>query len=61
MLCQLTGEAPFREEMARWQPGFAEPGSDLEAEASAADARRVDTPVVVPDVAASPAAGTIPA
>jgi hypothetical protein len=25
VLCQLGGEAPFRDEMARWQPGFAEP------------------------------------
>ncbi|MEO6205408.1 MAG: AarF/ABC1/UbiB kinase family protein [Mycobacteriales bacterium] len=25
VLCQLGGEAPFREEMERWQPGFAAP------------------------------------
>ncbi len=27
VLCQLGGEAPFREEMERWQPGFAAPVS----------------------------------
>lgn len=48
VLSQLGGEAAFREEMARWQPGFAEPGSDLAAEAAAADARRVDTPEAIP-------------
>jgi predicted unusual protein kinase regulating ubiquinone biosynthesis (AarF/ABC1/UbiB family) len=32
VLCQLGGEAPFRSEMERWQPGFAAPG------ATAADA-----------------------
>ena len=48
VLCQLHGEAAFRDEMARWQPGFAEPGSDLAAEAAAADARRVEPPPVVP-------------
>ena len=48
VLCQLNGEAAFREEMARWQPGFAEPGSELAAEAEAADARRVDPPLGAP-------------
>ncbi len=48
VLSQLGGEAAFREEMARWQPGFAEPGSDLAAEAAAADARRVDAPEAIP-------------
>ena len=46
VLCQLAGEAAFREEMMRWQPGFAEPGSALAAEAAAADARRVEPPLV---------------
>jgi len=46
VLCQLSGEAAFRDEMARWQPGFAEPGSSLAAEA--ADARRVEPPPAVP-------------
>ena len=27
VLCQLGGEAPFREEMERWQPGFAAPAT----------------------------------
>jgi predicted unusual protein kinase regulating ubiquinone biosynthesis (AarF/ABC1/UbiB family) len=31
VLCQLGGEAPFRELMQTWQPGFAEPGSGPEA------------------------------
>ncbi|HEU0101186.1 MAG TPA: AarF/ABC1/UbiB kinase family protein [Mycobacteriales bacterium] len=48
VLCQLAGEASFREEMMRWQPGFAEPGSDLAAEAAAADARRIDAPPAIP-------------
>ncbi len=48
VLSQLGGEAAFREEMARWQPGFAEPGSELAAEAAAADARRVDPPEAIP-------------
>jgi len=48
VLCQLHGEASFRDEMSRWQPGFAEPGSHLAAEAAAADARRVDPPPAVP-------------
>ena len=48
VLCQLNGEAAFREEMSRWQPGFAEPGSALAAEAAAAEARRVAAPAGVP-------------
>lgn len=32
VLCQLEGEAPYRLEMARWQPGFAEPRSLGEGE-----------------------------
>jgi len=28
VLCQLGATAPFRAEVKRWQPGFAEPGSD---------------------------------
>ena len=32
----------------RWQPGFAEPGSELAAEAAAAEARRVEAPPAVP-------------
>ena len=48
VLCQLGGEATFREEMARWMPGFAEPGSELAAQAAAAGARRVDPPVGAP-------------
>ncbi|MDP9496940.1 MAG: AarF/ABC1/UbiB kinase family protein [Actinomycetota bacterium] len=48
VLCQLGGEAAFREEMARWMPGFAEPGSELAAQASAAGLRRVEPPARVP-------------
>ena len=48
VLCQLAGEAAFREEMARWQPGFAEPGSALADEAAAADARRTPPPMSAP-------------
>ena len=48
VLCQLAGEAAFREEMMRWQPGFAEPGSGLAAEAAAAEARRVEAPPALP-------------
>ena len=48
VLCQLGGEAPFREEMMRWQPGFAEPGSRLAAEAASADARRPTAPAGAP-------------
>ncbi|MCW2777899.1 MAG: hypothetical protein JWN17_1624 [Frankiales bacterium] len=44
VLCQLAGEAPFREEMARWQPGFAPPGSPAAQEAAAAARRRVAPP-----------------
>ncbi len=40
VLCQLSGEAAFRTEMARWQPGFAVPGSAAAAEAAEAAARR---------------------
>ena len=48
VLCQLAGEAPFREEMARWQPGFAPPGSDAAAQASAAALRRAVPPAGAP-------------
>ena len=48
VLCQLSGEAAFREEMERWQPGFAEPGSELAVQAAAAEARRVEAPPAVP-------------
>ncbi len=48
VLCQLSGEAAFRDEMARWQPGFAEPGSDLAAHAAAAEARRLEPPASAP-------------
>ena len=41
VLCQLGGEAPFRELMEQWQPGFAPPGSGSEAAASDAASRRV--------------------
>ena len=41
VLCQLNGEAAFRTEMERWQPGFAEPGSTAADEAAAAGARRL--------------------
>ena len=44
VLCQLAGEAPFREEMARWQPGFAPPGSDAARQAGAAAERRAVPP-----------------
>ena len=40
VLCQLGGEAPFRSEMERWQPGFASPGSTAADEAAAASRRR---------------------
>ena len=40
VLCQLNGEAPFRAEMERWQPGFASPGSTAADEAAAAAERR---------------------
>jgi predicted unusual protein kinase regulating ubiquinone biosynthesis (AarF/ABC1/UbiB family) len=40
VLCQLGGEAPFRTEMERWQPGFASPGSTAADEAAAAADRR---------------------
>jgi predicted unusual protein kinase regulating ubiquinone biosynthesis (AarF/ABC1/UbiB family) len=40
VLCQLGGEAPFRAEMERWQPGFAAPGSTAAEEAAASAARR---------------------
>ena len=41
VLCQLDGEADYRAEIERWQPGFAEPGQARSAaEAAAADARR---------------------
>jgi len=48
VLCQLNGEAAFREEISRWQPGFAEPGSALAAEAAAAEARKVEPPSGLP-------------
>jgi len=48
VLCQLGGEAAFREEVSRWQPGFAEPGSALAAEAAAAEDRKVEPPVGAP-------------
>ncbi len=48
VLCQLAGEAPFREEMARWQPGFAPPGSEAAAAADAAARRRLEPPSSVP-------------
>ena len=48
VLCQLGGEAAFRAEMARWQPGFAEPGSDAAREAEAAGERRTAPPEALP-------------
>ena len=48
VLCQLHGEAAFREEMMRWQPGFAEPGSELAAQAAEAESRRVEAPPALP-------------
>jgi hypothetical protein len=51
VLCQLGGEAAFRAEMARWQPGFAEPGSAAAREAEAAGERRVDPPTSLPSAA----------
>ena len=55
VLSQLGGEAPFREEMSRWQPGFAEPGSVAAAQAAASDAKRAElvspTPTPSPVVA----------
>ncbi len=48
VLCQLAGEAAFREEMERWQPGFAPPGSQAADHAEAAAARRVDPPSSIP-------------
>jgi predicted unusual protein kinase regulating ubiquinone biosynthesis (AarF/ABC1/UbiB family) len=40
VLSQLGGEADYRSEMARWQPGFAEPGTAHEAHAQEAAQRR---------------------
>jgi predicted unusual protein kinase regulating ubiquinone biosynthesis (AarF/ABC1/UbiB family) len=51
VLCQLAGEASFRDEMARWQPGFAPPGSPAAREAAAAAQRRLVPPVGVPEPA----------
>jgi predicted unusual protein kinase regulating ubiquinone biosynthesis (AarF/ABC1/UbiB family) len=48
VLCQLGGEASFRSEMERWQPGFAEPGSPAADQAAAAGARRLEPPAGVP-------------
>jgi predicted unusual protein kinase regulating ubiquinone biosynthesis (AarF/ABC1/UbiB family) len=48
VLSQLGGEAPYRAEMARWQPGFAEPGSAAAQGAEAAGSRRVEPPVSAP-------------
>lgn len=51
VLCQLAGEAPFREEMEKWQPGFALPGSEAAQHAAEADASRMAPPVGVPTAA----------
>ena len=50
VLCQLEGEAPYRAEMASWQPGFAEPGSEAARDVAAreAAAERPDPPVAIP-------------
>ena len=47
VLCQLGGEAPFRDLMQSWQPGFAPPGSAAANDADLAAERR---PLSVPDV-----------
>ena len=44
VLCQLGGQAPFRELMQQWQPGFAAPGSGSAAAAADAATRRVAAP-----------------
>ncbi len=38
VLCQLGSTGPFRAEMARWQPGFATPGTKAAAHAAEANA-----------------------
>ncbi|MCK9875763.1 AarF/UbiB family protein [Frankia sp. Ag45/Mut15] len=45
VLCQLGSTGDFRAEMARWQPGFAEPGTP--AARAAAHANRPDRPLPV--------------
>ena len=50
VLCQLGGEAAFRDLMEQWQPGFAPPGSIAERDAAAASERRVPT-AEVPTIA----------
>ncbi len=44
VLCQLGGEAAFRDDMARWQPGFAIPGSAEADHAALASERRTGSP-----------------
>jgi len=49
VLCQLNGQARYRDLMQQWQPGFALPGSQsAEAAASSAE-RRVSPPADIPD------------
>jgi predicted unusual protein kinase regulating ubiquinone biosynthesis (AarF/ABC1/UbiB family) len=48
VLCQLEGAAPYRQEMASWQPGFAEPGTAAEQQAQQAAQRRIEPPEAIP-------------
>ncbi len=54
VLSQLGGEAPFRAEMARWQPGFAEPGSALAEHAASASEVRAQLTAVAPQAPPPP-------
>ncbi len=54
VLSQLGGTAPFRQEMARWMPGFAEPGSLLAEQAAAAGEVRDQLSAVAPQAPAPP-------
>jgi predicted unusual protein kinase regulating ubiquinone biosynthesis (AarF/ABC1/UbiB family) len=55
VLCQLGSTAPFRAEMERWQPGFAEPGTP--AADHAAEANRAGRPL--PELAVDEDAGML--
>jgi len=57
VLCQLGGEAAFRDLMEQWQPGFAPPGSIAARDAAAAADRRVPL-AEAPAVAVPPPATT---
>jgi hypothetical protein len=50
VLCQLGATAPFRAEVERWQPGFAEPGSDNATHAAHANRAGRPLPKAAPMV-----------